>query len=85
MDLSEAHDGQRQPWEPPKPATEEIGLGRCKGGKLMTAVVSTPLRADNAALLALAAWGIKAPGLSAWACCRASSEAPGASAAFGER
>jgi SAM-dependent methyltransferase len=70
---------------PPKPATGEIGAGRWKGGKLATAVVATWLRADNAALVALAERGIKAPGLSVWACCRALGEAPDASAAPRER
>jgi hypothetical protein len=55
----------------PPPPAEEIGLSRWKGGRFASSVISSLLSADNSALLALAERGIKAPGLSAWACCRA--------------
>jgi 2-polyprenyl-3-methyl-5-hydroxy-6-metoxy-1,4-benzoquinol methylase len=56
---------------PPKPQAGEIGLARWRGGKVATALISSWLRADNAVLMALAERGVKAPGLSVWACCRA--------------
>jgi len=54
----------------PKVSTDEFGIGAWTGSKALTRALETALNWDNSVLLALAARGIKLPGLSAWALCK---------------
>jgi 2-polyprenyl-3-methyl-5-hydroxy-6-metoxy-1,4-benzoquinol methylase len=54
-----------------EPSSERvIGIGDWQGGEAFTRLTEVALGIDNSILLALAALGVKAPGLSVWASCK---------------
>ena len=56
----------------PLGGSARTGIGAWRGGTLLTRILTTTLRLDNAILLAARRFGITLPGLSAWALCTAS-------------
>ena len=54
---------------PPVPSAD-FGIGTWHGSAALTRALEALLAADNSLLLGLASYGIKVPGLSAWAVCK---------------
>lgn len=64
-------------WERLRGPKDQRGLGGWRGGRLLTGLLTTALDADNRLLQGLERHGIRVPGLSTWAFCRAGVESPG--------
>ena len=54
----------------PPAASGDFGIGAWNGSAALTRALETMLTLDNSLLLGLASYGIKLPGLSAWAVCK---------------